>query len=574
MQRTLSKRHVWLIAATAVSAGLVALPWFTDFGPVNGAKSGIFAAVLVSFVPGYLLARAALNAGLHGRLRQAIGLMGVSLLLVSAGNLVRLLDALGVPFPNIPGIDLSSNVMIWLIGFAGLVRIPLMPVNKGTFWRVCTDVGVAGVGMTLIISVLWTMPGLRDGPVELRNEVIVFDAMAVGNLFILTLITVRGPLPQLRKAILWLAGIIVIDTLYLVVFQYVVGTRSNDTRLLNSLFFAEYLAYLYAAVHFLDDAADEKEAPSPMSVLWVVNPLPVCAVLGVGVLLIASALKNSYSVVPLSAGIVAMAALLLLRMIFSNFEMMREVELKAEREGRVQAEKLALTRRLSGGIAHIINNMMTVVHGHAELLRAETAPESLGANSLEAITSSAYRVSALAGRLELASGMRNTEESQTRLVEAVLLQRDYVNRMVGQKREVIWDLSGTGGNALIAPSDMETIMRELISNAGEATFHGGKITIRVREEIQSPLPVGISPCPVEGVYSVLEVADTGRGIPEGDLPHVTEPFFTSRPLPEGRGLGLSIVHGIVASYGGGLLIDTVPGAGSRVRVYLPAVGAA
>jgi two-component system cell cycle sensor histidine kinase/response regulator CckA len=146
--------------------------------------------------------------------------------------------------------------------------------------------------------------------------------------------------------------------------------------------------------------------------------------------------------------------------------------------------------------------------------------------------------------------------------------------MVGQKREVIWDLSGTGGNALIAPSDMETIMRELISNAGEATFHGGKITIRVREEIQSPLPVGISPYPVEGVYSVLEVADTGRGIPEGDLPHVTEPFFTSRPLPEGRGLGLSIVHGIVASYGGGLLIDTVPGAGSRVRVYLPAVGAA
>ena len=70
---------------------------------------------------------------------------------------------------------------------------------------------------------------------------------------------------------------------------------------------------------------------------------------------------------------------------------------------------------------------------------------------------------------------------------------------------------------------------------------------------------------------MLEVADTGRGIPEGDLPHVTEPFFTSRPILEGRGLGLSIVHGIVASYRGGLLIDTVPGAGFA-RPGLPSGG--
>ena len=419
--------------------------------------------------------------------------MAVSLLLVSAGNLIRLLGALGVPFPDIPGIDLSSNVVeSGPIGFAGLVRIPLMPVNNGTFWRVCTDVGIAGVGMALIISVLWTLPGLHDGPAGLRNEVMVFDGMAVWNLFVLTLIMVRGPIAQLRKAIIWLAAIIVIDTVYLVLFQYVVGTRSNDVRLLNSLFFAEYLAYLYAAVHFLDDTGAGQEARDPISVLWVVNPLPVCAVLGVGILLIASALTRSYSVVPLSVGIVAMAVLLLVRMIFSNFEKLREVEENAERESLVQAEKLALTRRLSGGIAHIITNMMTVVHGHAELLRTELPQDSLGANSLEAITSSAYRVSALAGRLELASGMRNTEESQTRLVEAVLLQRDYVNRLVGLKRDVVWDLLGTGGNALVAPSDMETIMRELISNAGEATFHGGKITIRIKEEVQSPLPEGIS----------------------------------------------------------------------------------
>ncbi|HZZ18462.1 MAG TPA: ATP-binding protein, partial [Opitutaceae bacterium] len=316
-------------------------------------------------------------------------------------------------------------------------------------------------------------------------------------------------------------------------------------------------------------APDVPEPSETKPLLWVVNPLPFCAVIGVGVLLVLSAFGNSYAVVPLSVGIVVMSVLMLTRVVISNIEILRAVNDRSARETRAQAEKLDLTRRLSGGIAHIINNTMTVVHGHAELLRADTAPESLAANSLEAITSSAYRVSALAGRLELASGIRGADEHRTRLVEAVLLQRDRVNRMVGQKREVVWDLSGTSGNALIAPSDMETIMRELISNAGEATFHGGKITIRIREDARSPLPSGISPTPADGLYSVLEVADTGHGIPDNELPHVIEPFYTSRPQPEGRGLGLSIVHGIVASYGGGLLIDTVPGAGSRVRVYLP-----
>ncbi len=75
--------------------------------------------------------------------------------------------------------------------------------------------------------------------------------------------------------------------------------------------------------------------------------------------------------------------------------------------------------------------------------------------------------------------------------------------------------------------------------------------------------------PAPGRYSVLEVADDGRGIPAADLPHVQDPFFTTRPLHEGRGLGLSVVYGIVAGLGGGLLVQSVPGAGATVKVYLP-----
>jgi len=122
----------------------------------------------------------------------------------------------------------------------------------------------------------------------------------------------------------------------------------------------------------------------------------------------------------------------------------------------------------------------------------------------------------------------------------------------------------------VAPSDLETIMRELVANAGEATYIGGKITVRVCEERLALGSMNISPHPLPGVYSVLEVADNGRGFAEEDLPHVMEPFFKSRAPDEGRGLGLSVVHGIAARYGGGIQIETEPGIGSRVRVYLQA----
>jgi Histidine kinase-, DNA gyrase B-, and HSP90-like ATPase len=107
------------------------------------------------------------------------------------------------------------------------------------------------------------------------------------------------------------------------------------------------------------------------------------------------------------------------------------------------------------------------------------------------------------------------------------------------------------------------------SVSAEATAAGGRITIGVREVTLLQPPPGMSLHPRPGRYSVLEVADDGRGIEPGDLPRIFEPFFTSRPLNEGRGLGLSVVRGLVSSYGGGLLVDTAPGSGTRVSVYLP-----
>jgi signal transduction histidine kinase len=80
--------------------------------------------------------------------------------------------------------------------------------------------------------------------------------------------------------------------------------------------------------------------------------------------------------------------------------------------------------------------------------------------------------------------------------------------------------------------------------------------------------------PAPGRYAVLEVSDTGRGIRQDDLARIHEPFFTTRPLHEGRGLGLSVVYGILAGLGGGMRLESVPGQRTAVSVYLPVGGEA
>jgi signal transduction histidine kinase len=157
-----------------------------------------------------------------------------------------------------------------------------------------------------------------------------------------------------------------------------------------------------------------------------------------------------------------------------------------------------------------------------------------------------------------------------RIHDVVLGQREALARTAGPERTLTWDLAD--GEALVPPSDLEAVLVELVSNAVDATNPGGRITIRVRDETLEATPAGVSPDVPPGRYSILEVGDDGRGVAEADLPHIFEPFFTSRPSHEGRGLGLSVVHGIVASCGGAVLVDSAPGTGTRVRVYLPQGG--
>ena len=568
--RALNRRRVWLTLATAAGACFAVLPWISSFGPLSGERSGVFAAFLVTAVPGALLLAGARKPELLGRLRQTLALLAVSMLLTAGGNLLRLVGAYGVTLPSVPGLDITASVAIWALGLAALLRLPLTPLGRGGWWRVATDITIAGAGMGLAVFVIWTLPGLAQAPAAMRSRIMLYNWMEAANLTVLSLILVRGPLRPIRRAVWWLAATIVVETVYLIALQYAIGRQAHDFRLVNSLFFVDYLAYLFAAAFFFSDPQPDMDVPLLPESMRAVNPLPMLAVFGVGGLLIASSLGNpDRTVLPLAIGIVLMAVLLLARVIGATWANLRLLRAEAAEDARRESEKLHLMGKVAGGIAHVLNNLMNVVRLHAELVLLRAGKGQSFADNVKTIDVAAQRASALAARLLLASGGRRGDNRLSRLVDVVRLHQDPVRVWAGQDREVSWELAEGQGGALVHPPELEAVLRELIANAVDATSVGGTITIRVRDESLAQPPPGISPRPRPGRYSILEVADTGRGIETADLPRVVEPFFTTRPTHEGRGLGLTVVHGIVAGYGGGLLVDNVPGVGTRVCVYLP-----
>ena len=565
--RARSRRH-WLTAATAVFGALAILPWLTPFGPLTGGAPGTAAALLVTFVPGLLILLASRRPELLGGLRKALTLLAVSILLTAAGNLLRFADALGLTFPSVPGFDLGSTAVIWALGLAALLLIPLAPLASGARWRIATDVTIAVLGMSLAVVAIWTLPGMRLAPPSAHLKLVLYNAMEAANLVVLNLILVRGPSRPIRRAILWLSATIVVETTYLIALEYALGRQAHDFRLSNSLFFVDYLAYLYAGASFLLDRPPASDVPLLPESLRAFNPLPIAAVLGVGVLLIFAALRPSDpALLPLAVGIVVLALLLLVRVAGASAENLRLQKEEAAEERRREAEKMELMGRLAGGIAHIINNQMTVVLGRAELALDHAGQDPALREDLEAVTGAARRAAELAERLLSASGRRLRDRRQMRILDVVLGQREAMRQAAGPDRVLTWDLAE--GDALVHPSDFAMVLFELVSNAADATAPGGRIAILVRDEtLEAPPAANASDVP-PGRYSILEVGDDGSGVADRDLPHIFEPFFTSRPLHEGRGLGLSVVYGIVASCGGAVLVDTAPGAGTRVRVYVP-----
>jgi PAS domain S-box-containing protein len=238
-----------------------------------------------------------------------------------------------------------------------------------------------------------------------------------------------------------------------------------------------------------------------------------------------------------------------------------------------QAQRLEAAGQLAGGIAHEINNMMTVILGLTEFMNRSGQLSSSQQHDMAEIGKAAGRGADMARQL-LAFTRRQILHPQLLDLNATLARMGrLVTQLMGADREVTLHLSPEAGLVFADEGQLEQVMLNLALNARDAMTAGGRFTIatapeRLEGEFAAVHPgVEIRP----GDYARITVADTGSGMDPETLQRAFEPFFTTKPVGEGSGLGLSTVYGIVKQSNGYIWADSAPGAGTSFRIYLPQV---
>ncbi|MCC6739146.1 MAG: PAS domain S-box protein [Planctomycetia bacterium] len=245
-------------------------------------------------------------------------------------------------------------------------------------------------------------------------------------------------------------------------------------------------------------------------------------------------------------------------------------ETRRLQEQFLQAQKMEGLGRLAGGVAHDFNNLLTAVLGFNALLLKRHPPGDPDRPELEEIRKAGERAAALTKQL-LAFSRRQVVQSGTVDLNAVVDDmRGLLARLIGE--DVVLDTRPLPSAAWVRAdrSQLEQVIVNLAVNARDAMPGGGRLLISttrrtVAEEATDPS--GLPP----GRWIGLDIADNGHGMPDDVRMHAFEPFFTTKGPGRGTGLGLATVYGIVSQSGGVVRIESEPGRGTTVSIWLPEV---
>lgn len=236
-----------------------------------------------------------------------------------------------------------------------------------------------------------------------------------------------------------------------------------------------------------------------------------------------------------------------------------------------QAQKMEAVGRLAGGVAHDFNNMLSVILGHAELVRLRSDLDPDLRRSLDEIHAAAERSAALTQQL-LTFSRKEIVTARVVDLNAVVREIDaLLRRIIGEDVRLETRLHPAAGHVRADPSQLQQMVVNLAVNARDAMPGGGTLTIATAPEtLAEPRSTQHAHIPA-GQYVALTVADTGYGMDAGMLKHLFEPFFTTKGVGRGTGLGLATVYATVRQCQGHIEVDSAPGTGARFRIFLPAV---
>jgi PAS domain S-box-containing protein len=241
---------------------------------------------------------------------------------------------------------------------------------------------------------------------------------------------------------------------------------------------------------------------------------------------------------------------------------------RLERE-LAQAQQMEVLGRFAAGVAHDFDNLLTAIQGYTSLLLRDLRLGDPQREGLEEIRQSSERAAGLTRQI-LAFGRRHAAESGP--VDLNLLVGNLVRLLppiIGDRLALVTVLAPSVGMVRADPGHLEQVVMNLVVNARDAMPDGGRLTIATANEHIGEFDARAGPELPPGHYVMLTVRDTGTGIDAATLPSIFEPFFTTKEQGQGLGLGLATVYGIVKQCEGHIDVESTPGRGTTVRVYLP-----
>jgi two-component system cell cycle sensor histidine kinase/response regulator CckA len=236
-----------------------------------------------------------------------------------------------------------------------------------------------------------------------------------------------------------------------------------------------------------------------------------------------------------------------------------------------QAQKMEAVGTLAGGIAHDFNNLLQAVHGYAELLLVGKYGKEPGYWELNEIVRAAQRGERLIRQLLTFSRRVESRICPTDLNREVRQVKDMLDRIIPRMVRIELDLAGDLRIINADPTQIEQVLMNLAINAKDAMPEGGRLVIRTQNttlDEESCRALGV---PEPGAYVLLTVSDTGQGMERETLGHIFEPFYTTKGVGKGTGLGLAVVYGVVKSHNGHISCFSEPGAGATFKVYFRAM---
>jgi two-component system, cell cycle sensor histidine kinase and response regulator CckA len=239
-------------------------------------------------------------------------------------------------------------------------------------------------------------------------------------------------------------------------------------------------------------------------------------------------------------------------------------------EQLLQYQKMEMVGQLAGGIAHDFNNALTAIIGMTELARKRLDPASPAARNIDDIHQLASRSAEMTRKLFAFARKQVATPKVFELNKAVSECLRLHRSLIGESIHIDWHPHANPLQVKLDPVQLDQILSNLLVNARDAIDGNGAIQIEsesVRLDMADCVNrrSGFTP----GKYAKISVSDTGGGIDEKILPHIYEPFFTTKEIDKGTGLGLSTVYGIVMQNNGHIECHTKPGKGATFTIYLP-----